>query len=146
MDTPHLPDAFYLGLDESPGDMTTLCALADWYEEQGDLSSASCIRWTIRRGLHPVRFDRDTSKPKTARGNSFNDGWYWWVIDEPDWSEEKACRLPPELWNRLARSLPYVPRVFKDYPTRRAAYEALFEVWPTYAPRHRVARGREEAR
>ena len=146
MDTPHLPDAFYLGLDESPGDTTTLFALADWYEEQGDLDRASCVRWTIRRGLHPHRFDKASSNRKPILGRSANDGWYWWAEDAPNDCEVTTCRLPSELWNRLRHSFRYVPSVFKDYPTRRDAYESLFEAWPLFAPARRVARGREGAR
>ena len=146
MDTLYSPDAFYLSLDESPGDATTLCALADWYEERGELGNAGCVRWTIRRGLHPIRFVRDKSQATAVRGVSWSDGWYWWVIDEPNWAAEKACRLPPELWNRLAHSFRYEPGVFKEYPTRRAAYEAILEAWPLFAPRNRVARKWEGAR
>ena len=35
------PDAFYLALEESPGDPVTLQALADWYEEQGHADAAA---------------------------------------------------------------------------------------------------------
>jgi uncharacterized protein (TIGR02996 family) len=146
MDTLLLPNAFYLVLDETPADRTTLCALADWLEEEGDLPSASCVRWTIRRGLHPIRFSRANSWRAAVQGSSWHDGWYWWAIDEPNWVEEKPCRLPPALWNRLDHSFPYVPGFFKEYPTRRAAYEALFEAWPLFAPSDRVARKWEGAR
>ena len=146
METLYLPDAFYHSLDESPDDATTLSALADWYEERGDTDRAACVRWTIRRGIHPVRFVRDNAQAVTVRGVSWRDAWYWWVIDERNWAEVRACRLPPKLWNRLAHSFPYEPGVFKDFPTRRAAYEALFEAWPLFAPRHRVARKWEVAR
>ena len=146
MDTTRLLDAFYLALDESPGDKATLCALADWYEEQGHLANASCVRWAMRLGLRPIRCPRQENQRARVQDISGHDGWYWWVVDQPNWVEERTCRLRPELWNRLAHSFPYEPLVFKEYPTLRAAYEALFEVWPAFAPRDRVARQREGAR
>ena len=146
MNTLLLPDAFYLTLDETPDDRPTLCALADWFEDQGDLSSSTCVRWTIRRGIYPIHFDRDASETITERGVSWHDGWYWWVIDRPNYAPEKSARLPPALWNLLSHSFRYAPSVFKEYPTRRAAYEALFDAWPLFAPSNRVARKREGAR
>ena len=146
MDVSILPDAFYRELEDAPDDATTLCALADWYEEQGDLSSAGCVRWTIRRGLHPIRFSRANDYGSLCVGPTWNDAWYWWVIDEPNGVEEKCCRLPPALWNRLDHSFRYVPSILKEYSTLRAAYEALFDAWPVFAPRERVARQREGAR
>ena len=146
MATPLLPDAFYRALDDAPDDATTLCALADWYEEQGDVSIAACVRWTIRLRLRPIRFSRVNDYGALRVGPTWNEGWYWWVVDEPNWVEERACRLPPALWNRLDHSFPYVPSIFKEYPTRREAYEALFEAWPVFAPRDRVSRQWEGAR
>ena len=52
-----MPDplaAFYLALEESPGDPVTLQALADWYEEQGQTDDAACLRWTVRQPALPV--------------------------------------------------------------------------------------------
>ena len=93
-----------------------------------------------------MRFARDKAPQAIFQGISWKDGWYWWVIEEMNWAEDKACRLPPKLWNRLVHSFPYEPSVFKEYPTLRSAYEALFEAWPAFAPIKRVIRKREGAR
>ena len=146
MATPLLPDAFFRALDDAPDDATTLCALADWYEEQGDESIAACVRWTIRQGLRPYRFSRADYRETLNVGSSMSDGWYWWVVDEPNGFEERSGRLPPALWNRLEHSFPYMPSNLKEYPSRRSAYEALFEAWPVFAPRNRMSRQKEGAR
>lgn len=146
MDAALLPDAFYLDLDDAPSDTTTLCALADWHEERGEIRTAECVRWTIRHDLRPILFSRDGHWRELLTGPSWHDGWYWWVVDESNWVEERSCRLAAPLWNRLDHSFPYVPSIFKEYPTRRVAYEALFEAWPLFAPRDRVTRQREGAR
>ena len=51
--------AFYLALDETPGDPATLAALADWYEEQGQADHAACVRWTLRRRRFPFCYRRE---------------------------------------------------------------------------------------
>jgi uncharacterized protein (TIGR02996 family) len=124
--------AFYLSLDQAPDDQVTLLALADWYEEQGDTQAAACLRWTVRRGLSPFRYR--VGGAVTQSGQEWHDGWFWWTVDEPyfldDWRFDITCRLPRPLWAQLRHSFAYEPGVFKQYPTRRSAYEALIEAWP----------------
>ncbi len=131
--TGHDPvSAFYLVLEESPGDTATLLALSDWYEEHGDLTAADCIRWSARRKRYPFRYHLDG--PLTVAGVSWHDGWYWWANDDgrfgADWGHTQECRLPRRLWALLRHSQDYQPLVFKEYETLRQAYEALIAAWP----------------
>jgi hypothetical protein len=124
--------AFFLSLDESPGDQVTLLALADWYEEQDQSDNAGCLRWLAATGLYPFHYWRDGGLAKNSR--DWHDGWYWWALDHPsagaDWGHPLYCRLPEQVWRKLRRTFEFEELVFKEYPTRRAAYEALFEAWP----------------
>jgi uncharacterized protein (TIGR02996 family) len=126
--------AFYDALDQTPEeDRVTLLALADWYEEQGEPEAAECLRWTVRQGLSPFCYQRDGGGV-TVSSDAWHDGWFWWSVDEPsqtsDWGHDPACRLPRALWQKLRHTFNYDPAVFKEYRTRRAAYEALLEAWP----------------
>jgi hypothetical protein len=128
-------DAFFLTLDEAPGDAVTLQALADWYEEQGQPDSARCVRWAVRCTYYPFRYCEGALKKS---GKDWHDGWYWWALDDPydgrGWGHPVYCRLPRLVWNRLRHGFAYEPRIFKEYPTQRAAYEALLEAWPQLGP------------
>ena len=148
MDTQDYPDAFYLGLEETPDDAATLNVLADWYEESGDASAASCLRWSARRGYAPFTYHRENS-PLTKESDLFEEGWCWWVVENyrgSNWGEPDGCRLPRELWERLRHRFDYSPSVFKDYPSRRDAYEALFAAWRIFAPSGRAPREKERRR
>ncbi|MFO0845858.1 MAG: hypothetical protein U0797_26325 [Gemmataceae bacterium] len=43
--------------------------------------------------------------------------------------------LPHRVWKSLGHTLPYDPLVFKEYPSVRAAIEALIEGWLKPTPR-----------
>jgi uncharacterized protein (TIGR02996 family) len=128
--------AFFLSLDERPGDHVTLLALADWYEEQGQSNNANCLRWTVRNAVYPFRYRRDGGL--TVSTESWHDGWYWWAYNDThygkDWGHPLHCRLPLHVWNRLRHNFNYAPSVVKQYPTLRDAYEAMFEAWPLVGP------------
>ena len=127
---------FFLSLDERPGDWVILQALADWYEEQGLPENARCLRWTADRALHPFRYRRDGGL--TVSGASWHDGWFWWALDDRDsgaeWGHPLHCRLPRGVWKHLRRTFDHAESVFKEYPTQRAAYDALLEAWPLVGP------------
>jgi uncharacterized protein (TIGR02996 family) len=124
--------AFYLVMDENPGDRVTLLALADWYEEHDQPDAADCLRWAARHGHRPFRYG--VNGGLTVSSAVWHDGWFWWSIDDPyhgrDWGHDDSCRLPPPVWNKLRHTFNYDPAVFKEYPTRRDAFEALIEIWP----------------
>jgi hypothetical protein len=124
--------AFYLVLDENPGDQVTLLALAGWYEEHDQPIAADCLRWAARHSAWPFRYRANGGLIVSSA--VWHDGWFWWAIDDPfrgrDWGHEPNCRLPAPVWNELRHTFNYDPAVFKEYPTRRAAFEALIEVWP----------------
>jgi uncharacterized protein (TIGR02996 family) len=124
--------AFYAALDDNPADQVTLLALADWFEEQDRSDAAACLRWAARHGYRPFHYHRDAGLP--FNGADWHDGWFWWARSNPsfgrDWGHETTCRLPDSVWMKLRHSFKYHPAVFKEYPTRQAAYEALIAVWP----------------
>jgi uncharacterized protein (TIGR02996 family) len=137
-------DAFYLVLAELPGDIATLLALSDWYDEQGDAGAAECIRWCARRKRWPFRYPAGSL---TVASSEFRDGWFWWTCGEgargDDWGFPAECRLPPRLWRQLRHSHPYTPAVYKQYETMRQAYEALIAAWPLVQPIEPGPRRRE---
>ena len=134
MTGPEALRAFYLTLDESPGDVATLLALSDWYDEHDDAVAAECIRWSARRKRWPFRYERAGSL--SVAGADWHEGWYWWGHDDPDrgsdWGHPDQCRLPLRLWRQLRHGDPWnhTPAVFKEYPTVQLAYEALIAAWP----------------
>lgn len=141
---PDTLSAFYFALEESPGDPLTLQALADWFDEQGNAASAACLRWAVRTKRTPFHFER--TGPLTVVGNEWHDGWYWWVKEHPqagaDWGYPAECQLLSRLWKHLRHSFDYTPSVFKEYPSVRAAYEALLAAWPLAQPVESVERRR----
>jgi uncharacterized protein (TIGR02996 family) len=133
---------FYLALRQSPGDPVTLLALADYYEEQGQPDKAACVRWSLRRQRHPFEFRSDLPDlPDPVRKSpAFKDCWFWWARDGgygADWGHPQSCRLPEKVWEKLKNLFETKPLVVKHFPTVQAAYEALFEVWPRFAPAER---------
>jgi hypothetical protein len=136
-------DAFYRALEECPGDAATLAALADWYEEYDQGPSAACLRWTAEQQRWPFQYWRNGPVIYSIR--SWQEGWYWWADEEQSFSRSSGipghCRLPPPLWQHLGHRLGFPPSLFKDYPTLREAYEALFAAWRKGQPRdHLVPR------
>jgi hypothetical protein len=130
-------EALYLALDELPGDPVTTRALADWYEEQGNEEAAECLRWAVERERWPFQYR--SSAGLSVASQDWGDGWFWWAVEDRsygrEWGHPASCRLPAALWEHLPHTFTYGPAVFKEYPTLRAAYEALFAAWPKYAVR-----------
>lgn len=135
-------DAFYLALEDDPRDHVTRHALADWFDERGDADAAACLRWVIRHRVGPFRYSRNAGL--TVHSADWREGWLWWAIDDTvlglDWGHPPWCRLPPEMWRRLAHSFGYPPAVIKQYPTCREAYEELIRVWALVRPDRPAAR------
>jgi hypothetical protein len=135
-------DALYRALDEGPGDPVTVLALADCYEERDDAKAADCLRWTAKVHRWPFRYWNNGRV--VIQSNNWHDGWYWWTLEDASWADHwghpKECRLPGPLWKLLRHSFDYPPAVLKEYPTARAAYEALFEAWRKYRRRARKQR------
>jgi uncharacterized protein (TIGR02996 family) len=130
-------DSLYLTLDAEPGDRVTMLALADWYEEHDQPDAADCLRWTVEGRLWPFLYRRDGAMAVCCQ--TWHDRWFWWAVSDKDygrdWGHAPECRLPFALWKRLKHTFKYDPAVFKEYPSRRAAYEALFAAWPGYRKR-----------
>src|SRR5262245_9864058 len=127
---------FYHALKETPGDPVTLLALADWFEDNGQPDSASCVRWTLRRKRFPFEFHRNEGGLLND-SPTWHDGWFWWTTSEiygSDWGHPVTCRLPTDLWKRLKNHLPHDVSVMKHFPSLQAAYEALFDAWPLFPP------------
>lgn len=128
-------DAFYLALEESPGDIPTLLALSDWLDEQGDANAADCIRWSAARKRRLFRYRAGSL---SVAGMDWHDGWFWWANADSrfgaDWGHPEECRVPHGLWLRLRHGHDAPPLVFKEYATVRQAYEALIAAWPRVHP------------
>jgi hypothetical protein len=135
MSGPELLTAIYAALDDNPADRVPLLALADWYEEHDRVDAAACLRWAARHGYRPFHYRRDGGLQVNSA--MWHDGWFWWALDDPyygrDWGHDASCRLPRVVWWKLNHGFDYSPAVFKEYPSRRAAYEALIAVWPLIA-------------
>jgi hypothetical protein len=129
-------DGFFLALDEHPADELTSQALADWYEEHGQAAAATCLRWAARHSRRPFLYRRLDNVLTIEPGKDFREGWYWWGVQHQfhggDWGHPAECRLPPRLWELLPHTFPHRPSVFKQYPARRAAYEALIAAWAAF--------------
>jgi len=121
--------AFYLALEANPGDTVTLRALADWLEERGAATPAACLRWLAAEGKAPYRYSRGNEL--IHYHESWQEGWWWWTSsrEKSPWGYPKTCTLPHKLWRKLRHTFDYSPCVFKEYPTVRAAIEAVLEVW-----------------
>jgi hypothetical protein len=136
MSGPDALSAFFAELDDNPADQVTLLALADWFEEQDRLDAAACLRWAARHRYRPFHYRRDGGMSVT--GSDWRDGWFWWAKDDQavgwEWGHEPTCRLPGVVWRKLKHSFQHEPLVFKDYPSRQAAYEALIAAWPLVVP------------
>src|SRR5262249_1881517 len=131
---------FFLALEADPGDVVTMKALADWYEDHSHPLEAACLRWLIERKRWPYRYERQSGQVNVSC-RTWNDNWMWWALDTRsyggDWGHPAECRLPDELWKHLPHSFKYDPAVFKEYPTCRAAYQAVFAAWPRFPPASR---------
>src|SRR5262249_43937310 len=78
-------DVLYLALEEKPGDKVTMLALADWLEEHGHESDATCIRWAAERGRVPYSYQPDTLK---VTYEEWGTGWFWWAVDDPGYGSD----------------------------------------------------------
>ena len=134
MSEPPILTALYDELEENPGDGVTLCALADWYEENDDDKAAECVHWLAEMGKVPFRY---TSEAEIIHHfDGWKDGWWWWTTaaTRKGWGYPKSCRLPRTMWGRMKHSFPYDPVVFKEYPTVREAIESVIAAWTRRPP------------
>jgi len=133
-------DGLYLALEDDPADALAWLALADWHEDASHAASAACLRWLSRRRHSPIRYHAETSVRKSP---SWQEGWLWWATDgegADSWSLPSSCRLPHRLWTRLRHGFPYSPVAMKEYPSVRAAVEAVLDAWPLFNPLGRELR------
>jgi len=45
-----IPPQFHAALEAEPHCLTLRCAIADWFEENGQLEAAECMRWLVGKG------------------------------------------------------------------------------------------------
>ena len=116
-------------LESSPEDPVTLQALADWYEEREEARGAECLRWVASKGKAPYRHRH--SDDLLHHHDTWKDGWYWWATarEKRGWGYPASAVIPHPLWHELKHTFSYDPLVFKEYPTVRAALEALIAAW-----------------
>ena len=126
--------ALFAELEEAPCDIATLRALADWLEDDDQPKPAECVRWLADTGKVPFKYA--LQEEIMYRFDGWRRGWFWWTtgIQRPNWGYPKSCRLPRMLWQPMKHTFDYDPMVFKEYPTVRAAIEAVMAAW-TRRPR-----------
>lgn len=107
----------------------TLLALADWFEEREKTRESGCLRWVA--AMEKMPYQHRHSDDLLHHHDTWNDGWFWWTTDREKggWGYAPSAILPHALWDRLTHQFNYDPLVFKEYPTVRAALEALLEAW-----------------
>ena len=134
--------AMYDELEANPGDRLTLCALADWFEENDEIKAAECVHWLAEMEKVPFRYSSEVEILHHCEG--WKNGWWWWTTasTRKGWGYPKTCRLPRTLWEKMKHTFNYSPLVFKEYPTVRAAIEAVIAVWtrrPATPPKRKRA-------
>lgn len=106
-------DALHKALDDHPDDWGTRLMLADYLEEQGEDGPATALRWQVRRRKRPRRFASM---------------WLWY--DESRVSAyDPESNLPSELWKVIDKEPSGRHGPAKEWDTRRAAEEALWQAW-----------------
>ena len=70
--------AFYQALESNPGDTVTLGALADWFEEGGDGTSAAGVRWLANEGKAPYRYFH--TNDLRFHHDSWRESWWGLVV------------------------------------------------------------------
>ena len=133
-----MPDSAYEGLqkalDANPEDQTLRLVLADWYEEQGDLAGAQCMRWLAENGCYPYKILWED-----GRGSCYyKDQNYGWTRTDNIHRDRKRTavgmlkyvynHLPPEVYLRLRPNVQRYGWWFLA-KTRRLAEEAAVEAW-----------------
>lgn len=121
-------NGLHAALDAAPDDPARVLAIAEWYAQQGNLNAAAALHWTVLEGKLPFLFNRDDAN-LTDDYAEWQEGWFWWATGNCNWGHPHSCELPFGLWEELEHTFEYEPSVFKEYLTRRDAYEALIAAW-----------------
>lgn len=104
--------AFQAALEEDPTSSATRLVFADWLEEQGDPRAAG-YRWMGNNGKYP----------KEATSLLFiGESWDWWR--ESAYAIGPSV-LPAAVFDKLRGGQTRSASDYREYPTRRAAEEAL---------------------
>ncbi len=136
MSPPLTLDQLYAALEASPASAERVLALAEHHARAGHFRAAAALHWSVLEQKRPFCYHRDSGL--TVEFDDWGEGWYWWATTAADyedanygmdWGHPPACRLPLALWRELPHTFDYDPAVFKEYPTLRAAYQALIDGW-----------------
>jgi hypothetical protein len=122
-------DALHTALDADPTDAISRLALADWYEEQGDLVAAKAWRWLAQEGKRPFDWARYNESSVHFQGFDWHNG-------RAQWDVPAYCTIARALWRRLPERGTENTESWRSYTTRREAEEALIEAF-----RHALASG-----
>jgi hypothetical protein len=107
-------------LDQDPTDVLSRLALADLYEEEGDLITARAWRWLAAQKKWPYDWAK---QPEYDCFKTFD----WYQGEGAVWAVPPSCHVPPALWPFLRRKYP--EGNWADYRTRRAAEDALVRAY-----------------
>ena len=115
-------DAFHAALDQNSEDWDTRFIMSDWYEEQGDLDTASAIRWQAHN--------------QHCALNLYTD-WRWYNINQvrrPN--DHPPSDLPTDLFLVMAELSPSSSNtglpMWLVCASRRLAEETLWLAWPKW--------------
>jgi hypothetical protein len=125
MDDEQVREALFTAFDSDRGDRAALGALADWYEEHGEIDAAACLHWALALGRRPGFNERQQVY-----------GQYFWVRqDEHPILDDPQAQLPEMLWEQLTDfDEPHSVASFKSYRSARAAFTALLAAWKAGKP------------
>ena len=113
-------EALFAALDAEAADAVAQNALADWFEENGELSAAACLRWVARNRRRPGHYARPT-----GYGHAF-----WEMQEREPILNDPPAQLPPPLFRQLGDNDEKHPVAsYTSYPSPRAAYAALLAAW-----------------
>lgn len=132
-------DAWHEMLDADPDDFAIRGLMADWYADQGDPAAEDCLRWQVGERKRPYK------PPEVAPG-----GLVQWYDGDYGNGYDPESDLPAALWSELRGGETWGHRSSKDprwveYPTRRAAEEALLAAWRKLAARGQAPGRKEES-
>ena len=109
-------EALFTAVCECPEDWDRRRILADWFEDQGRVEEAACMRWTA-------------DNRKRALGGSSDVTWYH---AEGQKDNPNSANLPDKLFIYLDKhdnDRRSNECWWRDYPTPRKAEEALIRAW-----------------
>lgn len=99
-------------------------ALADHYDEAGEVKMARALRWCVEHGKWPNKHSHFVTA--RMRGRHHLNEWCWWCEVLSDWrpKPENDCFLPDPI-GRTIQKQSYGPRGWRGLPVLNRYYNCL---------------------